>query len=447
MTICSQCFSTDIIFDAASGNTACASCGFVLDSSSISSEVTFGETAGGAARLLGQSLGLNESGIRFSNPLTATRESREVTLGRARQTISRLAACLNMPTSAIDAAERLYLLALQHGFTRGRNSELVCASCLYAVCRREKLPVMLIDLSESIKCNLYTLGHTYLRLVGTLHLELPLVDPSLYIHRFAHKLELGKKEHIVAQTALQIVKRMKRDWLHIGRRPSGLCGAALVLSARMYGFDRSFEEVSRIVKICNSTLQKRLLEFAQSPVAELTSEEFLESNIDSFPANEPPAVMERAIKDAAQSELMTEVQSNFDNQLERDRDSLDYEYGVEEDLSYLDDQIDCYIATEEEAKFRGMIWDEMFGKYVERMEHRRKETDKGIKVPRRKRDKTNQIGQSNTPKVLSRININAMDDLFQEEESEMELSEEENAEFVYNQEVEYDDEFGFLQQY
>jgi len=38
-------------------------------------------------------------------------------------------------------------------------------------------------------------------------------------------LEFGDKEHDVAMTALRLVSRMKRDWIHHGRRPSGLCGA------------------------------------------------------------------------------------------------------------------------------------------------------------------------------------------------------------------------------
>jgi len=42
-------------------------------------------------------------------------------------------------------------------------------------------------------------------------------------------LELGDKEHEVSKTALRLVARMKRDWLHHGRRPSGLCGAGVVI--------------------------------------------------------------------------------------------------------------------------------------------------------------------------------------------------------------------------
>ena len=39
--------------------------------------------------------------------------------------------------------------------------------------------------------------------------------------RFAHKLELGEKTHEVSMTALRLVSRMKKDWIHFGRRPSG----------------------------------------------------------------------------------------------------------------------------------------------------------------------------------------------------------------------------------
>ena len=61
-------------------------------------------------------------------------------------------------------------------------------------------------------------------------LHTPSVDPCLYIHRFAHKLELGDKTHDVSMTALRLVARMKRDWIHHGRRPAGLCGAGKAAS-------------------------------------------------------------------------------------------------------------------------------------------------------------------------------------------------------------------------
>ena len=77
--------------------------------------------------------------------------------------------------------------------------------------------------------NVYALGRAFLRLTNTLHINPPAIDPCLYIHRFAHKLELGDKEHEVSKTALRLVARMKRDWLHHGRRPTGLCGAGEIV--------------------------------------------------------------------------------------------------------------------------------------------------------------------------------------------------------------------------
>lgn len=46
--------------------------------------------------------------------------------------------------------------------------------------------------------------------------------------RFANKLEFGEKTHEVSMTAQRLVQRMKKDFIHSGRRPSGLCGAGLL---------------------------------------------------------------------------------------------------------------------------------------------------------------------------------------------------------------------------
>ena len=61
------------------------------------------------------------------------------------------------------------------------------------------------------------------------------VDPSLYIHRFADRLDFGRQMHGVANTALRLVASMKRDWIQTGRRPSGICGAAIYIAAHIHG--------------------------------------------------------------------------------------------------------------------------------------------------------------------------------------------------------------------
>lgn len=156
----------------------------------------------------------------------------------------------------------------------------VIAACLYLVCRTEGTPHMLLDLSDLLQVNVYVLGKTFLLLARELCINAPAIDPCLYIPRFAHLLEFGEKNHEVSMTALRLLQRMKRDWMHTGRRPSGLCGAALLVAARMHDFRRTVKEVISVVKVCESTLRKRLTEFEDTPTSQLTIDEFMKIDLE-----------------------------------------------------------------------------------------------------------------------------------------------------------------------
>ena len=49
-------------------------------------------------------------------------------------------------------------------------------------------------------------------------------------------------------TCLQ-VSSMKRDWMQTGRRPSGICGAALFIAAAVHGFERTKEDIIAVVHV------------------------------------------------------------------------------------------------------------------------------------------------------------------------------------------------------
>lgn len=108
-----------------------------------------------------------------------------------------------------------------------------------------------------------------------------LTDPCIYIMRFANRLEFGEKTHEVSMTAQRLVQRMKKDSIHSGRRPSGLCGAALLLASRMHDFSRKPNDIVRVVKIHESTLRKRLLEFGETPSSALTIDEFMSIDLEA----------------------------------------------------------------------------------------------------------------------------------------------------------------------
>jgi len=125
------------------------------------------------------------------------------------------------------------------------------------------------------------LGTCFLKFRRLLGLPLELVDPALYIYRFCAHLDLDDQANAVALTALRLVGRMKRDWIVTGRRPAGICAAALLIASRAHGFGKSTQDVTQILRICGLTVQNRVQEFEATASANLTLEQFNKVELES----------------------------------------------------------------------------------------------------------------------------------------------------------------------
>ncbi|KAI8804105.1 cyclin-like protein [Cladochytrium replicatum] len=296
---CLNCGGTGSEFDDQLGHTLCTNCGNVLEENRIVSEVGFSESATGAAVANGFMVSKDSANARGVRS-----DSREQTIANGHRRIAQVASQMNLKMKYIEEAQRYYNLAVANNFNKGRRIVCVVAACLYIVCRMNSIPYMLIDFSEALRVNVFVLGATFLRLVQTLNMvdpvKLPLVDPILYITRYASKLEFEDKTPDVIRDANRLVKRFSRDWLHVGRRPNGICAACLFIAARMHGFNRTKREIVRVVKICEATLQKRLDEFQETPSSKLTVSDFqtiwLEEQMD------PPAFLKHKKRAAAAEE-------------------------------------------------------------------------------------------------------------------------------------------------
>ena len=115
------------------------------------------------------------------------------------------------------------------------------------------------------------------------------MDPENLIQRFAQELEFGVDEHRIAKEALTILSRMNRDWMVSGRRPAGVCGAAIILAARMNNYRRTVREVVYTAKIGDATIQKRLDEFMVTESSGLTVTEFKHHGKDLEKEHDPPS--------------------------------------------------------------------------------------------------------------------------------------------------------------
>ncbi|XP_071080554.1 transcription factor IIIB 90 kDa subunit-like [Haliotis cracherodii] len=289
---CTQCGCTDIDIDQARGDAVCTNCGSVLEDQIIVSEVQFQENSAGGASVIGQYVsqdGTKSQGLGGFHHGFA-RESRTMTLQNGKKKIQQLGAQMKLNQHCIDTAFNFFKMAVTKRLTRGRKTNNVIAACLYLVCRTEGTPHMLLDFSDLLQTNVYSLGRTYLAISKELCINIPAIDPCLYVSRFAHKLEFGDKTHEVSMTALRLVQRMKRDWMHTGRRPSGLCGAAILVAARMHNFSRTVRDLIRVVKVCETTIRKRLTEFSDTASSQLTIDEFIK--IDLEEEHDPPCYTE-----------------------------------------------------------------------------------------------------------------------------------------------------------
>ncbi|PWN21117.1 BRF1-domain-containing protein [Microstroma glucosiphilum] len=282
----------------------CQACGTVQEESQIVSDVTFGENSAGGAVVQGSYVSAGQSHVRSSNPRFRSGgvgESREQTMSRAREAIQRMGRANRVSLSTCEKALRWFNLALdgvpevplQNGLPQpknyilGRKQEYTVAACLYVACRYAKTSHLLIDFAEAIDINVFSLGRHYLKLVAALNVKLPVIDPSFYVLRFASLLDFGDETNKVAQDATRLCARFKKDWLGDGRRPAGICGAALLLAARMNNFQRSMNEIVQVVKMADVTIRERLEEFKRTPSGNLTIQDFKEIWLEE--EHEPPA--------------------------------------------------------------------------------------------------------------------------------------------------------------
>lgn len=278
----------------------CRTCGRVADDSNIVAEVQFGETSSGAAVVQGSFIGADQAGVRSMGPAfrrVGGSEDREKSIREARSLMQGYAQQLNVSESLVTAGTQVFKLASGANFIQGRTLASVAAVCLYAACRAEPpCKVMLIDLADLVQLNVFKLGRIFKKLNEVVPIGndgLIPVYPEDLIWRFATKMEFHQETAKVAEDAVRLVKRMSRDWMVMGRRPSGICGACLLMAARMHNFRRTVREVVYIVKVTNHTIQNRLQEFNFTESSRMSVEDFLKQDFLES-SHDPPSFYKKS---------------------------------------------------------------------------------------------------------------------------------------------------------
>lgn len=297
-----DCGSTNVVEE--DGYLVCKDCFTQIAEINIVAEVQFNDEGNGAATVQGASVHENSRHAKTLGAETfkrlggGGRNSLAETERAGKRALAAMAPKLGIAEDISLQAESLWNMAAQLNFSAGRKTDEVVAACLYAACRRRKdNAVLLMDIAELIKVNVFRLGEVYKDLCKELYLAEEgvgagfqyLVELEPLIFKYCQKLQFADKTNIVAEDALKIIRRMNRDWIVSGRHPAGLCGACIILAARMNNFQRSVREVVYVSKVADVTIAKRVEEFRRTKSAGLTIEEFREkANRWSF-QHDPPS--------------------------------------------------------------------------------------------------------------------------------------------------------------
>lgn len=213
----------------------------------------------------------------------------------------------------------------------GRRLNVVLAACLYIAVRTEGVQVILLDISDVAEANVYDIGRYYFQICHLLQQNIYTVDPSEYTLRFVEMLNLGDRSNAqvkytevqIRETANRLVQRMKRDWIHYGRRPSGVCAAAVLVSARINNVNCRIKDIISIAKCCESTIRKRLSEFVETAASQMTYNEFMsnETEDESNLNEEDPPAYKNSIKEIVDAKLseVEEYQKIIEKHLKESR--------------------------------------------------------------------------------------------------------------------------------
>ncbi|KAK2720420.1 hypothetical protein QYM36_004339 [Artemia franciscana] len=92
---------------------------------------------------------------------------------------------------------------------------------------------------------------------------------------------------------------MKADFIILGRYPTGIIAAALILACRSVGIDKSVDDLIKVVNVHHTTIRRRMMEFALTESAQLTAEELRKRDVNgqNLPeSDQPPCVVRQKIK-------------------------------------------------------------------------------------------------------------------------------------------------------
>lgn len=167
---------------------------------------------------------------------------------------------LAISDTTIEKAAYLFRKAMKKKLTRGRNTVLLAASCLYTACRENETPRTLNDIADALNVKKTKVSACFRLLVNELDLTLPTVNLSKCIVRIANNVGVSEK---VKRHAIEIMYNAEQSNITAGKEPMGLAAAAVYLAGVDLGEYYSKANLAQIAKTTTVTIRTRSNELRQ----------------------------------------------------------------------------------------------------------------------------------------------------------------------------------------
>ena len=337
---CEKC--ENIQKDPSTGMLICLTCGNVVEESQVVNALEFDEEQKAAGTFIDS----NKPSYFYPggrNTLSQMVDPIQRSLLKTYKLIDKVSKILTITESVVKYAKRIYTIASTNKITQGRNTKHLVGAILYLACRYNKTKHLLIDFSEVLRINIFVIGSLYIKLAKLLGITIQIIDPSLYMSRFCNKFNFGNKAKDIEKTALKILQFMKRDWIVTGRRPSGLCGACILISAKLHKFNIDIKILSDVVHTCPQTIKNRIEEFSLTKVASMSMEQFKTFEESHFyPGADPPAFLKGLIKENEKKEINENLGDENTEKIENGGVKKEKEKEIENGLSLIDNGMNRY---------------------------------------------------------------------------------------------------------
>ncbi len=171
--------------------------------------------------------------------------------------LKRIASNLNLPQHVQKTVVKLYKKALKKGLMRGRSIKGILTACVYLVCKKERIPITLQEMSIETSLNPKVINKYYRVLIRELNVRPPVTNPVLLIPKYVNRLNLGIR---IEKQAIGLIQDFIKGKFFSGKDPKGLCAGALYLLSKLANREITQKEISRVIGVTEVTLRSRYKE-------------------------------------------------------------------------------------------------------------------------------------------------------------------------------------------